>query len=166
VKTAGAVAGILLAAGISIHGLAQTVSVVADHSDVQFVSSFVRPGQQVPCDCNDEGRIFAENLVHYPRPGDWHWIIMCDEAGWQRFLQQSGRVGHEEIYASTDLMTRTTYLRGTKLLHSSGFRAQPDEIIAHELAHIWLHSQDEAAAEGLARLWTKNIPVRSASSLN
>jgi hypothetical protein len=125
----------------------------ADNSDVRIVSSFVADGAPVPGECREEAFAFARSLVRYPRPAAWHWVLVCDEAGWWRFLRLSGRDEQAEIYASTDLSARTTYIRGAKLLYPYDFQARPDYIIAHELAHIRLQSSNEARADSLARLW-------------
>ena len=102
---------------------------------------------------SEEAHAFARSLVRYPRPASWHWVLVCDEAGWRRFLRLSGRDEQAEIYASTDLSGRTTYIRGAKLLYPYDLQAEPDDIIAHELAHIRLQSSSEARADSLAWLW-------------
>jgi hypothetical protein len=122
-------------------------------SDVRFVSSFVPPGEPVPSECRQEAHVFALSLVRYARPDSWHWVLVCDEAGWRRFLRLSGRDEGAAIYASTDLTARTTYLRGSKLLYPYDLHAEPDDIIAHELAHIRLRTGSEARADELVRLW-------------
>jgi hypothetical protein len=126
-------------------------------SDLRIVSSFVAPGAPVPHECVEEAGIFAGALGNYAPPRDWHWVLVCDEAGWRRFLSLSGRSGEDRIYASTDLSARTTYLRGSKLLHTRDFGASPARIIAHELAHIQLHDRDEPTAERLGRWWEKGL---------
>lgn len=133
--------------------LCETPPQAADNSDVRVVSSFVAEGAPVPDECREEAHAFAQSLVRYPRPVAWHWVLVCDEAGWRRFLRLSGRGEQAEIYASTDLSGRTTYIRGAKLLYPYDLQADPDDIIAHELAHIRLQSSSEARADSLARLW-------------
>jgi hypothetical protein len=158
VTLARAIGGILaLSLGLSCAGLGQSGAAGIDNSDVRIVSSFVASGEPVPSECREEAHRFAESLVHYPRPASWHWVLLCDEAGWRRFLRLSGRPEGEAIYASTDLEARTTYLRGAKLFNLSDFGAAADEVVAHELAHIRLSSSDEAAAEGLAHGWQRSF---------
>ena len=122
-------------------------------SDVRVVSALVAAGQPVPSECREEAHIFAQSLIRYPRPASWHWVLICDEAGWRRFLRLSGRSEGAPIYASTDLDGRTTYIRGTKLLYPYDLQTDPDGIVAHELAHIRLHSESEALANDLVRAW-------------
>jgi hypothetical protein len=120
-------------------------------SDLRVVSSFVATGEIVPADCGAEVGIVTRALARRPGPAGWHWVVLCDEAAWRRFLVLSGRPGEDEILASTDLDGRTTYLRGDKLLHPLDFCADPQRVIGHELAHIELQSGDELATEGLSR---------------
>ncbi len=134
-------------------GSGQERALRVDASDVRIVSSFVATGQPVPGECREEAHTLAECLIHYPRPISWHWVLLCDEAGWRRFLRLSGRQENEAIYASTDLEARTTYLRGAKLFIAIDLDAGGDSVIAHELAHIRLNSSDEQAAKELARAW-------------
>jgi hypothetical protein len=152
-RVIGGILGSSLA--FSAAGLCQTSAGGTDNSDVRIVSSFVPAGEPVPRECRDEARLFAESLIRYPRPASWHWVLLCDEAGWRQFLRLSGRSEGEAIYASTDLEACTTYLRGAKLFNLSNFGADADEVVAHELAHIRLDSQDEAAAQDLARVWQR-----------
>jgi hypothetical protein len=128
---------------------------MAGASDVRFVSSFVPAGEPVPGECRQEAHAFALALVRYVRPDSWHWVLVCDEAGWRRFLRLSGRDEGAAIYASTDLDASTTYIRGSKLLYPYDLDARPDDIIAHELAHIRLHTGSEARADDLAQLWQR-----------
>jgi hypothetical protein len=162
VKTALNLVLIFILASCAGAALSQTPPHASDNSDVRIVSSFVADGAPVPGECREKAHAFAWSLVRYPRPVAWHWVLVCDEAGWRRFLRLSGRDEQAEIYASTDLSGRTTYIRGAKLLYPYDLQAEPDDIIAHELAHIRLQSSSEARAESLARLWQgvvkQNLP--------
>jgi len=153
----GWIALLLLAPG----GFAQAGG---DRSDIRIVSSFVAAGEPVPANCREQAHTFAESLVRYPRPASWHWVLVCDEAGWGRFLRLSGRDGQDSIYASTDLAARTTYLRGARLATPGDFGAELDRVVAHELAHIRLNSRDEPSAEALARLWSREREERQRAS--
>ncbi len=133
----------------------QTPPEAADAGDVWIVSSFVAAGAPVPVECREEAHVFARNLARYPRPDSWHWVVICDEAGWRRFLRLSGRDEQAAIYASTDLRGRSTYLRGSKLLYPNDLLVDPESIIAHELAHIRLNTSSETAADDLARTWQR-----------
>lgn len=145
----GWIALLALASGAS----AQSGPAIADDSDIRIVSSFVAAGRPVPAECRLQAHAFAESLVRYPRPWSWHWVLVCDEAGWRRFLRLSGRGEQAAIYASTDLEGRTTYLRGAQLLLPSDFGAEINAVAAHELAHIQLNSGDESQVASLARTW-------------
>lgn len=146
---------IVAAGGVPMRG--QTPPRTADNSDVRIVSSFVPAGEPVPGECREEAHVFARSVARYPRPDSWHWVLICDEAGWRRFLRLSSRDERAAIYASTDLSGRTTYIRGAKLLYPYDLQAEPDDIVAHELAHIRLQSSSEARADSLARLWQSGV---------
>jgi hypothetical protein len=152
--------GILAMAAVLLCGSRTEAQTGADKSDIRIVSSFVAAAEPVPEPCQREAKVFAQTLVRYPRPLSWHWVLVCDEAGWRRFLRLSGRAEDDQIYASTDLEARTSYLRGQRLLHPGDLRAGPDEVVAHELAHIWLESTDEGRAECLARWWQEKTRER------
>jgi len=152
--------GMLLAAGV-VAG--QEWSGARDRSDIRVVSSFVAAGEPVPEQCRQEAHVFARSLARFPRPADWHWVLVCDEAGWRRFLRLTSRGEDEAIYASTDLEARVTYIRGFKLLDPLDSRTGPDEIVSHELAHIRLQTSGEAEAEQLARSWRGALREGSAS---
>ena len=130
----------------------------ASGSDLRVVSSFVAVGELAPAECTSEIEAFAHAIAGRPQPLDWHWVLVCDQAGWNRFLRLSGRAGQEEILASTDLAARTTYLRGDKLLHPKDFATSPIVVIGHELAHIQLQTGDEFAAERLNRAYRAVTP--------
>jgi predicted SprT family Zn-dependent metalloprotease len=59
-----------------------------------------------------------------------------------------------DIYGATFLPTHLTLLRG-----SSFDQVQPDPelVIAHELAHIYLHSEDEVEVDHASREWVETI---------
>jgi hypothetical protein len=124
---------------------------------VRIVSTMVAVGAPVPEECRQEAKIFASTLVRYPRPASWHWVLLCDEPGWRRFLRLSGRDEQAAIYASTDLNGSSTYIRGAKLLIPYDLDVDSDDVIAHELAHIWLRSASEPAADRLAQIWRDNV---------
>jgi hypothetical protein len=138
---------------ISVFGGACAIPAGSQTSPSPTAPSFVAPAEPVPNECREEAHIFAGSLVRYPRPGSWHWVLICDEAGWRRFLRLSGRDEAAAIYASTDLTRRTTYIRGAKLLYPSDLNPGSDDVIAHELAHIRLQTESESRADDLVRVW-------------
>jgi hypothetical protein len=62
--------------------------------------------------------------------------------------------------ALTDQTAHITYVRADAILHPKlGPDSEPEHIIAHELAHIYLPSDDEAVVEAQAWRWQKEIPA-------
>lgn len=120
---------------------------------IDLVSTMVPVGSQIPQECRDEASVLRRDLLRFPRARTWRWIIFCENAGWEQFLQRSGTVDRGETYASTDLERHITYLKGTTLLNPDDFRAPPIHIIGHEMGHIWLNSNDESAAERQYQRW-------------
>ncbi len=50
-------------------------------------------------------------------PADWHFVVVCDEAGWKDYVSFSGRHAAtlEDASYSTDPQLRWTFLRGSDL---------------------------------------------------
>jgi hypothetical protein len=106
--------------------------------------------------CMDEVAAFKKIASRYPRPAAWHFIIVCEETSWKTVLSNLHQYDPRyEVYGSTYLDSGVTYLRGWKLTHTSASDPSPDRIIAHEDAHIYLHSTDDEKVESLAQKWVK-----------
>ncbi len=121
-------------------------------TNVSVVSSFARPGEPVSRDCQAQATILARAIAAYPHPESWRWVMLCDDAAWQHFLRHVDRADLR-VYALTDIEGQVTCFRGFTLLHPDDPSAQPNHVVAHELAHIRLHTSDEDRAEALAQSW-------------
>ncbi|HEY0795949.1 MAG TPA: hypothetical protein VGD64_09235 [Acidisarcina sp.] len=134
---------------------------------INLASNITRPGSPAPANCQQQAAVLAENIVNFPHPSKWHWVILCDDAGWRQFLIQQNllapRNGDQEtVYGSTDLAAHLTCLRGSTLLDPDDTVAAADHVIAHELAHIVLNTRDEDRAEQQAITWLREREQRSA----
>jgi hypothetical protein len=89
----------------------------------------------------------------------WYWIIVADDTMWKRLVLHMGfdRNNGYTIYGVTDLETKTTFFRGSTFLRPDQPEANPDHIIAREMAHVYLQSRDEAVVDATAKLWVKNV---------
>ena len=90
----------------------------------------------------------------YPHPSTgWSFVVVCDEESWKHLMQRTfldKKLG--EHYGETDIDKGITLIRGYKLLNPDA-GASPEHIIAHELAHIMLHSRDEKKVDRQAEMW-------------
>jgi hypothetical protein len=119
----------------------------------------------------------AEMLVAFisskmPLPnGNWRFVVVCDEETWKNLMtankKQLIRNDRDptkgEIYSNTILEKNITIFRGFKLVHPDK-DVMPEHIIAHELAHIYLHSPDERKVEKLALQWVSEYKTNSVIS--
>lgn len=121
---------------------------------VSLVSDFVRAGRPAPAECVEEGAHFIKLLSAYPHPASgWNFFVVCDDTTWQHVLRKVGIAdGPAEHYGETDIEHNLTLIRGAKLTHSD-MGVTPEHIVAHELAHVMLHSKDEAKVDRQAFAW-------------
>lgn len=126
---------------------------------IQLFSSFSKPAQAKPADCHEAANIVLSLLDKYPHPDSWTFVIACDDPSWQRVLTHIGIVESDgRHYGETFEDTHVTYLRGSTLLEPDSPRATAEHLVAHELAHIYLHAHEENKVEALAESWIKKTP--------
>ncbi len=130
-----------------------------DESRIDFISTFVKPGEPVPQECAQFGALVQKLLTVYEHPAAWHWIVVCDESEWMRLERHVGLrlTPNNQILAFTNLDVRSTCLRGWMLTHPVDVspELQPDHVIRHELGHILEMTGDEVVAERRAGLLLK-----------
>lgn len=98
--------------------------------------------------------------------GNWRFVVVCDEETWKHLMianiKQLIRGDRDptkgEIYGSTILDKNITIFRGSKLVHPDK-NVMPEHIIAHELAHIYLHNRNERKVEKLALQWVNEYKI-------
>jgi hypothetical protein len=130
-----------------------TVSSTPSFGQIHLTLSAVDTSSPV---CVDEVTAFKKIASRYPRPATWRFIIVCEESSWKTVLTNLGQYDPRyEVYGSTYLDSGVTYLRGWKLTHTSSSDPSPDRIVAHEDAHIYLHSTNDYKVENLAQKWVK-----------
>jgi hypothetical protein len=116
--------------------------------------------QSTPDVCYDEAAVLSRNLAHFPHPKQWTFIIACDEIAWDKAMRHIGIVPEPgtQIYGETTLSEgmHITFLRGPALLTPPDPRVTGGHIIAHELSHIYLKTQDEAKADAQADKWIRD----------
>lgn len=143
-----------------------TVCATAQNT-ISLASNLTREGRPASSSCQEQAAVLARELADFPRPDTWHWVIVCDDSGWRQFLRQRDGfpadmgVRKESIYASTHLAAHLTCLRGSTLLRPDSPLAKADHVVAHELAHILLHTADEERAEQRALFWLGERQQRS-----
>ncbi len=136
----------------------------AQNNLVTIWSSQFRNAGPISRECLDQTQEFLRLARPFPYPRNWRFVVVCDEFTWKRFIRQSDqyRAG-VEVYGSTNLRGKITYIRGWALTHvdlTSG-APSPARILAHELAHVILGTADDRKAEKQAIAWLEdsNLPV-------
>jgi hypothetical protein len=127
---------------------------------IQVVTAFPGPQKSIPSVCKAQADLLWLTIQQYPHPENWRWILLCDDAAWRHLLTH---VDHpvDSTYALTSLDAQTSCFRGTTLLSPDHPDTQPDHVVAHELAHIFLHTQDEDRTEQLAQRWLRSCRLVS-----
>jgi hypothetical protein len=93
-------------------------------------------------------------MLPYPRPANWRFYVVCNESAWQNAMDRFNRGSiAARVYGVTFLPERVTILRGDKLADGGPMDPTAAHVIAHELAHIALNTEDESRAEQTARQW-------------
>ena len=115
-------------------------------------------------ECSSEAQEFLRLAQPFPLPKNWHFVVVCDDFTWKRFIRQSDQYRDGvEVYGSTNLRGSITYIRGWALTHVdlTAGAPSPARIMAHELAHVILGTPDDREAEKQATAWLRasNLPV-------
>lgn len=84
---------------------------------VQTASTISKTEQAIPQNCYEQARFLEENLPLHPRPDDWTYIIVCDDAAWKTV------VVHLPINSRDKAAHSGTAI--DKKLHVSYFHASP-----------------------------------------
>jgi hypothetical protein len=140
-----------LTLGLSASALAQI--------SIRYFPSHPPADGSIPQVCLDQGEILKGQLARFPHPQTWTFIIACDEVSWtavERHVDWSNVPG--KVLGLTDIDHGITYLRGWSLIHpfDRTDEARPEHVIAHELAHIYLHSSDEREVDKQATSWERS----------
>lgn len=126
-------------------------------STYQVVSSFNKPGQPVRQECLDQVAELRRQVEAYPHPARWTYVVACDDAQWPLVLAHIGYAPprNARVYGMTDLAEGLSIFRGRTLLNPEPRTVTSEIVVAHELAHIYLHSRDEDTVERQAQIWLK-----------
>jgi hypothetical protein len=113
---------------------------------------------QYPADvCPDVAAVAARLIGEYPHPSGWRYVVACDETGWGRLIELAAPGQNaDDIFGATEPSVRLTILRGTRLVYPRAGEPTPDHTVAHELAHIFLHSSDDTSADRLCKRWMES----------
>lgn len=129
---------------------------------IRYFPSHPPADGSIPQVCLDQGQALRAQLVKFPHPDTWTFIIACDENAWDDLMALSGHAGSSRvIFGATDPDNHSTLLRGTTLLGKDRVMS-PEHLVAHELAHVFLQSSNERRVEDQALDWLKadhNEPV-------
>jgi len=131
----------------------------AQNNRVTVVSSTTSANGTIRPECQDEAGLFIALTSKFPQPSNWHFVIVCDDPSWDEFVRKSGQYKPGVIvYGTTYVQSRVTYISGWRLLHPDTFSGAPTpaRIVAHEIAHVVLKTEDDTKAEAQAAIWMRN----------
>ncbi len=96
----------------------------------------------------------------YGAPQDWHFVVVCGEEGWKQYAGYSMREDGvlQNAAADTNLEQHETFLREDRLDGVGGLQ----RVVAHEMASIVLHTNDELAIQKQMNVWTGAQSVQQA----
>lgn len=152
---------------LSIVAFLLIVSCTRAHAQnsVKVVGTFIKDGAPPSADAVAEAKIFGQVARQFPlREKQWKWVIVADDALWHQLIIRMGFRDDPRIsyYGQTDLEGHQTYIRGWTLLHPDQPDAAPEHVIAHEMAHVYLHSTDEVVVDKTAHQWMKDAAAKQA----
>jgi hypothetical protein len=132
---------------------------------LSLVSDFARVGRPASAECLDEGVHFLKLLTVYPHPASgWEFVVICDDITWLHVMRKLGMADDlGEHYGETDIEHNLTLIRGVKLIRPD-MGVSPEHIVTHELAHVVLHSTDEAKVDRQAFAWMAKRRQTAANS--
>lgn len=83
--------------------------------------------------CQAKATQLRDAVRHRGAPADWHFVVVCDEAGWSDYASFAGREATRMVHAgySTDRAMRLTVVRGSRL-------EAEDEQVAEEVLSVAL----------------------------
>jgi hypothetical protein len=135
------------------------VAAMAVHTDAQVsivLSSSQKPTPELQRSCMQEHDVLVRLLNKYPTPKKWTFFIVCDDFSWNQYVAKqvlNGRVAPGLIvYGETFRESGKTLIRGSQLLTPDPMMS-PDKIAAHELAHIFLNTENEDKVSSLTTKW-------------
>jgi hypothetical protein len=140
-----------------------TLAFAEDHAHAQLTlsaASLFSANKSLPATCQKEEDVFLRIAKNYPLPAKWKVVIVCDEPSWKDLLRRMVTLERnhppdaEKTYGETSIEANLTFLRGNALLYPD-LGNTPEQTIAHELAHVMLHSRDEYRVDAQADAWMK-----------
>ena len=92
--------------------------------------------------CQTEVQQVREAAAQYHTPG-WHFIVVCDENGWKDYaaFSETPAAVLADASADTDIASRTTFFRGSRLSQQLG-----EKVLAVEMAAILRQSPPQQMA--------------------
>ncbi|RZU39302.1 hypothetical protein [Edaphobacter modestus] len=125
---------------------------------ITVVGTFVQAGKTPPADAVAEVKLFQSVSSKFPmKEKTWKWVVIVDDTMWQQLMIKLGFDPNTPLqyYGQTDIDHQVTFIRGWALIHPELFNQVPEHIIAHEMAHVFLHSRDEKLVDDQALTWIK-----------
>ena len=115
--------------------------------------------QRTSCNAKNQAVKAAATALH--APDDWHFVLVCGDEGWKNYASYISEENTSlmDAAANTDLQQHETFLRADRLDLNSLRSVQ--KLVAHEVAGIVLHSNDEVAIARQMKIWTDQGSTQS-----
>lgn len=138
--------------------LVASAAVSYGQSTIEYYSKLSQHGK-VPAQCLMAGQDLIAGLNKFPHPAQWTYIVICDDASWNQIMEVNHTYQAKYVHGATFRAKKLTMFRGTTLRDENKM-VTSDHVIAHELCHIFLDSDDEVKVENLALTWLGKIPAQ------
>jgi hypothetical protein len=123
---------------------------------IRYFSSQPPADGSIPQVCLVEGESLRNQLSLFPHPQTWTFVIACDTNAWDDLMALSDHADRgRSIFGATNPNNHSTLMRGSTLLGKDAPDMTAEHMVAHELAHIYLHSSNESRVDEQALEWIK-----------
>lgn len=132
---------------------------------IRYFPSHPPKDGSIPQVCLDAGAALKTEMSKFPVPAKWTFVIACDTAAWDNLMALSNHADRSRsIFGATNPDNQSTLMRGTTLLGQDEPEMSATHMVAHELAHIYMHSADERKVDMQALAWIKAALVQIAGA--
>jgi hypothetical protein len=130
---------------------------------IRYFPSHPPKDGSIPQICLDAGASLRTEMSKFPVPTKWTFVIACDTAAWDNLMALANHADRSRsIFGATNPDNSSTLMRGSTLLGRDEPEMSAEHMVAHELAHIYMHSPNERLVDMQALAWIKANPTQIA----